>query len=219
MQDLIENLTQKLIHSQNGTQNYNIFIAEKGDTFRLINSQWNKSSYTQDLSFATVKKLDRGIILTIFAKLEFLINNCILQDLFSKPDEYNVNIKYFENISKVKTKIIEKFKSSTPIKSSHLLSEIQKIKFRNRLDYCLYLGMFGNEQKSKISDLINTRNYLAHEWAEKLAVYKDYKLRDPDNLKQFSKDLIEIFSFFIEKYRALQLSVNYRSLITEFLNE
>ncbi len=219
MQNLIQDLTQKLLASSIQLEGYNIFIIEKEDTFRLIDSRWNKTSYTKELSFAIIKKLERGQILAAFAKLEFLVNNCILLCLFSKPNDYDQNIKYFKNISKEKANIISEFKSNTPITSSSSLHRIQEISFQHRLSYCLHLQILDYSLDAKLRNLIDSRNFLAHEWDEKLAEYNGSKLTKAETLKQFSEDLVGVFEYFINKYKELQKATNYICFLRDFINK
>lgn len=216
MEDTIEQLIEVWRADPVKMSELRVFAIDKHHTFRFINRRWHKTHNMDAYGYAAVNKLDRGKILSIFAKLEFLVNECIILALFLKKPDVLPHIKYFKRDDKP---VIENtIKSSSPILCSDLPSKLQEIAFKKRIEYIEKLGLVDGATKDVLTDLADVRNFLAHEWDETLAEYKNGKLKDKTILNALSADLVAMFGAIIRKYSELQEQIDYETILVTYLD-
>lgn len=162
-----------------------------------------------EFGYASINKLDRGKILSIFAKLEFLVNECITLSLHSIKPNLNGKVKYFGDRAEAENLI----QNSSPLCQNDFPSMVQGIPFKSRIEYIERLGVIDGDRKSVLIELATTRNFLAHEWEEKLAVYKERRLKEKPVLNDFSIDIRSSFEVLVESYVQLQDKVHYKDLL------
>lgn len=217
MHDTIEKLIESFRAEPDKLKELRVFAIDEDNTFRLIDSRWNKTHHMDSYGYAAINKLDRGKILSVFAKLEFLVNECISLALFLKKPNVMPHIKFFKTTEK--PDIERMIQGSTPITCDQLASRIQEIAFKKRVEYCRSLNLIDSNNEQKIKDLADVRNFLAHEWDEKLAAYKSKKLSDRHILADFSRDTVSMFELYIREYMNLQEQVGYEELLNEYIDE
>ena len=209
MEEVIEELIELWRSDPSKMDELRAFVIDEKFIFRFVNRRFKKTHHMNEFGYASINKLDRGKILSIFAKLEFLVNECINLSLHSIKPDLNGKVKFFTDNTKAK-KLIS---ITSPIYQSEFPSMIQEIGFKNRIDYIKLLGVIDSDKKATMRDLATTRNFLAHEWEEKLCKYRECMLRQKSVLNDFSIDIRSSFEALVNSYIELQDRVGYKELL------
>lgn len=144
-----------------------------------------------DYGYAKIDKLDRGAILSAFAKLEFLINESINLFFLNAKSEKNKNLSFL----------------------------VKKLPFRQRIEAIKEFEIINSSTEKKLKKLSSTRNILAHEWHEESAMYDRGYLEDAETLKKFDIALASIYEIIITKHKELQESSGYSEYLDILINK
>ncbi|AVJ57052.1 hypothetical protein C5610_12620 [Idiomarina sp. OT37-5b] len=209
MEETVEELIELWRSDPLKMKDLRVFVIEEKFIFRFVNRRFKKTHHINEFGYASINKLDRGKILSIFAKLEFLVNECINLFLHSVKPNLTGKVKYFKDNPKAENLVL----TVSPIYQSELPSMIQDIPFKSRIEYIERLGIIDNDRKMAMLDLASTRNFLAHEWEEKLCEYKERMLKEKSVLNDFSIDIRSSFETLVNCYVELQGKVGYKELL------
>lgn len=175
----------------NRPKDIRVFIIGEDHFLRVIDGRHIWTEYSKEYGYAEIDKLDRGKILSAFAKLEFLVNECI-------------NL-YFLSAESSKTK--------------HLSSLVRKLPFRQRIEAISEFDIINSSLEKKLKKLSSTRNTLAHEWDENTAKYDGGYLFDNECFEKFKQALVSSFRNLVDKYKKLQLDTNYLRYLDRLILE
>ncbi len=187
---LAKDLFFALRNSNTSIDDLRIFLIGETHILRVIDGDYTWALYAAEYGYATINKLDRGEILSSFAKLEFLVNECINIYFLNTPDDRS------ENLSRL----------------------IKSLPFRRRVEALKNYNLINASIEKKLKLLSSTRNTLAHEWNEKVAKYDKKPLTDTTNFETFNRALETSFGTLVEKYKSLQEG-KYHDHLLEVLKE
>lgn len=166
-----------------------VFVIGEKHFFRVIDGRYSWSEYSEEYGYADLTKLDRGKILAAFAKLEFLVNECINLHLLG---------------------------SNSP-KIEHLAYVVRKLPFRQRIEALNEYGLIGASLEKRLKKLSQTRNFLAHEWDEKLAEFDGSPLNEHEIFERFRGHIKVSFEKLIKRYKELQEETDYKSHLVDLV--
>ncbi|MFC3853051.1 hypothetical protein ACFOSD_09435 [Salinispirillum marinum] len=158
-----------------------VFVISENHFFRIYDGRYSWTEYSNEFGYADVEKLDRGKILSAFAKLEFLVTECLNLHILSA--------------------------SSSKYDDQAFLA--RKLPFRQRIEALKEFALINASLEKKLKNLAVTRNFLAHEWDEKMAKFDGGRLDDPVIFDKFARHLKMVFELLVDEYKRLQLETNY----------
>lgn len=168
-----------------------VFVISENHFFRVYNSKYSWTEYSNEFGYADVSKLDRGKILSAFAKLEFLVTECLNLHILSA--------------------------SSSKYDDQAFLT--RKLPFRQRIEALKEFGLINASDEKMLKKLAVTRNFLAHEWDEKMATFDGSPLEDINNFEKFSRQLKKAFERLVGEYKRLQEDTNYESYLVAIIQQ
>lgn len=182
---------EKLVREKKEIWKYSsFFFTTKDEYIRVHKGKFHKHmEFQENATIARISRPDRGKILDIFAKIEYLVNQLII-------------VKILGFLSK----------------RVFLIDEIlQNVEFFSRIRILQKWGILDNSETNNIIQLKQVRNGFAHKWSASDIMYKGKSLEDKANFEIFRKDLINVWNMIIEKY-ILEEEKNIEYIITTLKN-
>jgi len=140
-----------------------LFMITKNMYVRVYHGQISWKLLSEDFEFIKKMRCERGEILDIFSKMEFMINELIQLNLLGanskeadKLDEVLIQIDLFSRL-----KLLKKWK------------------------------ILNNKTVEKINQTKQVRNSFAHAWGVEDVKYKNKPIKE--NFEEFKKDMLEIW--------------------------
>ena len=146
-------------------ENYSLFISEDGAL--------QVSESGSDHSDIKYLSLERGDILELFSKLEFIVNECLRTHFLGLGFQ-----KGFEQL-------------------------IENVDLGHRIKTLFKEGIITNSLSKKIPNAVYVRNQIAHKWKFKDIMYLEKDLEDDEQFSTFKKDMEYIFSELIKAHQSL----------------
>jgi hypothetical protein len=168
--DGIEKLIEK---NRDNLSNVRLLMITSKRWLRLYKGDISRSSQNTDELFSQLQQIDRGTILDICSKMEFLVNEMIQTMVIG----YNLSRSY------------------------KLDTILENVPFATRLYLLKEWGLFQGYDEGvfyKIKNVMNVRNKLAHQWSPTETEYKNKSLSE--NFLKFKHDLKDSFNVFINIY-------------------
>lgn len=140
---------------------------------RVYKSRFNGNmEFEENATINRIMKPDRGKILDIFTKIEFLVNHLIIVKIVGFLSE----------------KVL-------------LIDEILLyVELFSRIKILKSLEVLNNSEEDKIMQLKKVRDGFAHKWDAYEINYKNKSLTDHKNFKLFKEDLKYVWNMLIDKY-------------------
>jgi hypothetical protein len=189
MEEKVQRLFEIYRKTTSRPQNLRIFVIGRDHFLRIVNGRFSYSLYGNEYGYANVTTLDRGKILAVFAKLEFLLDECLNIFFISPADQ----------------------------KTKELADMIKRLPFRQRIDAAKDYALIGASLEKKLKDLSATRNILAHEWDERSATFRKQPLTDESTFLSFQKCLLSAFVSLVDIYKELQTAAVYEQYLDEVI--
>ncbi len=184
MDDKIKKLSFALMHAHVLPQRVRFFFIHENLIIRCLGNDVSISSYAEEFGFSQAKRLDRGEVLGIFAKLEFLVNECLRI--------------YFLGIDSTQSNDFDEL--------------LKSIDFERRVRLLLTYKIINRSMADKIHNLTSVRNKLAHEWDETAVTYLKKPLKR-EQFEKFQEHLKSAFKGVVESYQRLQNEHNFGNYI------
>jgi hypothetical protein len=177
----LENKTKFLLNN-----NIRLFLISKSSYIRISNKKIEQGYYeTLDHFLIKSKRCDRGIILELFLKLEFIVNELII-----------FNIVGYDP------------------KRAYLFDDIlDKIDMHSKVTLLRDWKIIDNKLYNSIIVVKQVRNGLAHYWDKSEVLYKKKKLEQC--LNNFFEDMKNIIMKLIDTYMVEQEKIDTDSIIAE----
>lgn len=191
MEATIMRLLRAIKSTTKNLDDLKIFVIGEHHIFRFVNGNYSWGGSVAEYGYARIDRLDRGKILSIFSKLEFLVNECIYMYFWKKE---------IDNHSEL-----------------HVI--LNKLQFRQRIDVMISLGLLNSGKGNRLKKLASVRNIMAHEWDEKAAMYDGALLVKDDILEKFSDHMQTMMKSLVNIYRDLQESKDYDAYLIDLIND
>lgn len=189
MEATANRLLEEIRSSTVGLPGLRVFVIGEKHFLRVIDGRYSWSDYSEEYGYADFSKLDRGKILAAFAKMEFLVNECINLHLLG---------------------------SNSP-KIEHLAYVVRKLPFRQRIEAMKEYGLIGASLEKKLKKLSQARNFLAHEWDEKHAEFDGAPIKEREVFEKFRSHIMSAFEKLVKKYKELQEETDYKSHLVDLI--
>jgi hypothetical protein len=176
---------QKLIfeHRKNLPENLKLLIITENEIIRVYKGMIEASSFDDKLAIPKNLKCERGDILDIFSKLEFIINELINLKVLGPNSEKSI---MFDNI-------------------------LESINFPTKLRLLKDWGIIDNRLIRLIEKTRRVRNALAHKWSIFEVRFNNRPLRD--TFEDFRNDMTSIWEQIIDIYQNEQEKIDIESII------
>ncbi len=191
MEAMAQRLLEAIKKSPAKLSGLRVFVIGENHFFRIINEKYMWTGYSEEFGYADIAKLERGKILAAFAKLEFLVNECINLHILSAESSK------FGNLSLL----------------------VRKLPFRQRIEALKEFGLIGASFEKKLKKLVTTRNILAHEWDEKVATFGNKPLKSSEVFDSFRAHLKSSFEKLVAEYKKLQEETDYKSYLLNLVGQ
>lgn len=168
-----------------------VFMISENHFFRVYDGKYSWTECSDEFGYADITKLDRGKILSAFAKLEFLVTECLSLHILSAQSS-----KYDDQAFLVR-----------------------KLPFRQRIEALKEFGLINASLEKKLKNLASTRNFLAHEWDEEMARFDGGRLVETEGFDKFRRHLKGAFEKLVEEYKRLQEETDYESYLVNVTQE
>ncbi|MBE8233384.1 MAG: hypothetical protein HAW67_06570 [Endozoicomonadaceae bacterium] len=169
----LNRITKSFKRAPDSMGDFQFFYIDKSYSYSLKDMKLHIEYSQHDFYGIRTLTVDRGKILSIFSKLEFLMNECLRV--------------YFFGLGK--TEEFEKL--------------IEHVGFRHRVKCLQNYQVIPLSVSKKIGNVAFVRNQIAHMWRIEEILYLEKYLMDSNVLKCFKKDFEEVFSSFIDGYHNL----------------
>ncbi len=190
MEEEIKKLKDLLINGRS-VKGLRIFLVSEDYFVRVKSNRWSINYFSEAFGFLEFKKVNRDNILSAFAKLEFMVDECIKLHFFCPGD------KKLDNFDVL----------------------VGKLPFRQRIGLLKKFEGMTSSVENKFSSLAKTRNQVAHEWDLKFVDYKNNKVSDSENFLVFKADLKCVFEYLVEKIKLLQDEKKYGEYLKSIISE
>lgn len=192
---MMEEVAKKLLSAIRGMSTpdptVRVFVITENHFFRVCDGKWSWTKCDDEFGYANITRLDRGKILSAFAKLEFLVNECLsLHILSAHSSRYD-----------------------------DLVFLVSKLSFRQRIEALKKFGLINTSFEQDLKKLSTTRNFLAHEWDERMARFDGGLLVDGESFRRFCCHLKKAFKRLVEEYRRLQERTDYESYLVTVIEK
>lgn len=128
-------------------------------------------------------KAERGQILELFSKFEFLVNEVIKVHFFGLGNQSDFD---------------------------QLLSYVD---LSNQIKILKQIGLINRSMQDKITALISVRNQFAHVWKTNEVKFIKVAITEQENFKKFKEHLEKVFDHIIGKYRKQLLENDFESFL------
>jgi hypothetical protein len=188
-----EQMAKLSVSNFNAPREIRLLIISEKQTVRLFEGE-RFFELTTDIH-GHIKSLtkDRGKILEVFSRIEFLINELIKFDILGIPDR------------------------NTDWKKRNVFEDeiLMKIDLKDKIKILKSRGYFDNTLSSKLFDLKEVRNKYAHSWIESRIMYHNKPIESYTNssFHEFMTDMIEVWEKLFEIYKKEQNKINIEDLI------
>jgi len=192
-----ERISDKLLNKFNSIDNnlacnpelaneFQFFYIDKKFLYSAKDGQFMRESFRNELYDVNVISPDRGKILDLFSKLEFIANECLRVHFFGlgKKKDFDYLLKYTD--------------------------------FSHRIKTLFECGVICDKPKKQLLNLSYVRNQFAHIWQVTDIEYLQKKLSDKSNFERFKNDLKEVVSHFIEQYQLLLKENEFEKYLDKF---
>lgn len=146
-------------------EQYSLFISKDGGS--------HQEGSIRDHSSVKSVGFDRGELLEIFSKLEFLVDECLRVHFLGLGSTKN-----FEYLT-------------------------QYIDMGHRVKTLYKEGLITKSLSTAIPNILHVRNQIAHTWQFKDIMYQEKNLEDYDHFVMFKNDMEHIFSEIINTYQCI----------------
>ncbi|HEX5186568.1 MAG TPA: hypothetical protein VFV86_06725, partial [Nitrososphaeraceae archaeon] len=149
------------------------FFVTRDEYLRIYKGKFSKNvEIVKNATINGIIKVDRGKILDVFAKIEFLVNHLIIVQIVG-------------------------FLSDKVLLVDDLLANVDLI---NRIKMLHNWKILDDSDKNRIIQLKNVRDGLAHRWDKSEIMYNGISLTKSKNFKKFKQDLIYVWNMLFDKY-------------------
>ena len=179
----LHRLKDAILNSSISAKNVHFFYIDENISYYIKNDFFRMEGAAKEYYDIENLKFDRGEILSLFSKLEFLVNEILRLHFFglSSKDDFDKLLEYIDLSRRVKT-----------------LSDLKIIT---------------SSISKKMGNTSYVRNQIAHVWNLNGIKYLEKRLQDEENMLRFKADMEEIFKAMIEAYHSQLIKNNFESYI------
>jgi len=188
MQRKIDELTKALFNAKKLPKDLNIFLITEKEYVRVHNGLHSGGVQSEDYGLIKNLKLDRGQILSIFSKLEFLLRELISLKLL----EYNAE------------------------KRQMMDDILENLRLHQMIEIINEWGIVDNTAKNKLIELKKVRNSFAHSWSKYEVYYEGKPIKSV--FEKFKLDFLEVWKILIERYKIEQEKIDIDKIINSIKN-
>ena len=171
------------------TQGLRIFYIEERYSFLLLNNHVSLAYSRHDHSEIKTLGSDRGKILELFSKIEFLLNECLSLHFFG----LNNNNDFDQMLG--------------------------CIDFSNRIKLLCRYRELGGTLSKKLLNLTYVRNQFAHNWQTHDVQYLQKSILDKGIFIRFRKDMREAYLSLITLHQGLLIDNKFSDFLDEIINK
>ena len=195
MAQKIDELMPKIFHSGKPTTNFRLFLLGDKKILRIFNGKTTIITFSDELGLAENLRCDRGNILDLFSKLEFMVNEIIRLKLLGPISENNFMLDAI----------------------------LENVDFFSRIKLLFDWNIIDKETEEYLMKTKQVRNGLAHKWSEsevnyngkpiKLTLLQAGRPYDGGSFNEFKNDMKIILASLWRAYKTEQKNLDLPKLL------